>query len=156
MTMRSLALVVIISISTTSCLDLNTWQRNRQPKSPEELYSQTIETYELADSNEENLALNKIELFFGVNATPKKSFEQVSLIRVTGDYTTPFKILMTALKEKAMKQGANAVMEITSSTEIDIYSEEENEGFDTYSKKTLAITGIAIKYTERARNLKDN
>lgn len=99
--------------------------------------------------------LDRIELYFGVNTKPEKPYIQLSYLEATGEDGATMEDLVLLLKKEAAKYGADAIIEITRMVETreagTVVFTEGNYVYDA-----MVLSGIAIKYTERAKKLDGN
>lgn len=96
--------------------------------------------------------LDKIEVYFGTNTKIHRPYQQLSYLEATGEDGTSFETLVKLLKEEAARYGADAIIEITRMSEAreagTILFTEGNYVYDA-----MVLSGIAIKYTEKAKVL---
>lgn len=99
--------------------------------------------------------LDKIEIFFGTNTKPSKTYTQVSYLEATGDEDASMEDLVLLLKKEAAKYGADAIIEVSRISQAresgTVVFTEGNYVYDA-----MVLTGIAIKYTEEAKKLGGN
>ncbi len=99
--------------------------------------------------------LDKIEVYFGVNTKISRPYQQLSYLEATGEDGASLDDLVKLLKEEAARYGADAIIEITRMAEAreagTIVFTEGNYVYDA-----MVLSGIAIKYTEKAKKLGNN
>ncbi len=99
--------------------------------------------------------LDKLETYFGVNTKPTQPYAQLSYLEATGEEGATLEDLVLLLKKEAAKYGADAIIEISRMSEArESGSAVFTEG--NYVYDAMVVTGIAIKYTEEAKKLKEN
>ncbi len=107
------------------------------------------------DRNFSQEELDQIETFFGVNTKPTQPYMQLSYLEATGEEDAEMKDLVLLLKKEAAKYGADAIIEISRISEAresgTVVFTEGNYIYDA-----MVLTGIAVKYTEKAKRLKEN
>lgn len=109
-----------------------------------------METYDINNPHEQ---LSGVDVYFGVNTKPKIDYIQLAYLEASGNEGISMEALVKALKEEAIKKGADAIMEINRTTVNHISSSisviNKESGYKTYSNNVIVLTGIAIKYIEK-------
>ena len=99
--------------------------------------------------------LERIELFFGINTKPEKPYIQLSYLEATGEHGASMDDLVLLLRKEAARYGADAIIEITRMAEAreagTVVFTEGNYVYDA-----MVLSGIAIRYTEKAKKLDGN
>lgn len=107
------------------------------------------------DRNFTQAELDGIEMYFGINTKPEHTYTQLSYLEATGEEGASMDDLVLLLKKEAAKYGADAIIEITRMSEArETGAVVFAEGYTTYD--AMLLTGIAVKYTDKAKALGDN
>lgn len=98
--------------------------------------------------------LDQIEVYFGINTKPTQPYTQLSYLEATGEHAASMDDLVLLLKKEAAKYGADAIIEVSRISEAreagTVVFTEGNYVYDA-----MVLTGIAVKYTEKAKKLGD-